>query len=143
MTGAQASPIRRLERSAHAVDRWLERGLVSEGLTLADAHVLWIVAEHGQVPLAHLRETLDRHGSTMTGVLDRLETRGLLRRVTRPADRRAWDVAVSEEGRRVAGMFRARVDELERRLVDRLGADGLAATLDGLDAIAETVADDD
>ena len=47
-----------------------------------------------------LAESLLVTSGTMTNRLDRLESRGLIKRIPNPADRRSLDVELSAEGRR-------------------------------------------
>ena len=56
-----------------------------------------IAAEPGGTALA-LSERLHIHPSTTTGLLDRLERKGLVQRERRPEDRRAYSVRATEAG---------------------------------------------
>jgi DNA-binding MarR family transcriptional regulator len=54
---------------------------------------------------SELSRALIMHRSNVTGLVDRLEQRGLVRRHEDPADRRAWQVALTATGRRLLGQI--------------------------------------
>ncbi len=56
---------------------------------------LW--AEDG-LATSSIAEKLKQLGATLTGVLDRMEERGIVRRERDPQDRRIWRVWLTEEG---------------------------------------------
>jgi DNA-binding MarR family transcriptional regulator len=55
----------------------------------------------------------------MTGIIDRLEKRALVRREARPSDRRVKDVVLTEEGERVIDVIRGKMHATQAGL-DRL-----------------------
>jgi DNA-binding MarR family transcriptional regulator len=62
----------------------------------------------------------------LTGVINRLERRGLVRRVAHPIDQRVVLVEATREGRGVARRAMAEFAGMERSLIGRLSADELA-----------------
>ncbi len=58
--------------------------------------------------------------STLTSILDRLESRRYLVREVHPADRRSFLVALTPAGRQVAGLVRQIIEGLEDRLLQRV-----------------------
>jgi MarR family 2-MHQ and catechol resistance regulon transcriptional repressor len=105
-----------LERAAHLIGTHLERTAGELGITHAEAHVLAQVARRGPTPIAVLHREFGRKRSTLTNVLDRLESRGLVRRELNPADRRSFVVHLTARGERAAARVLAVLDELERRV---------------------------
>ncbi|MEV5507305.1 MarR family winged helix-turn-helix transcriptional regulator [Streptomyces orinoci] len=75
------------------------------GLTSVQAKLL--AQLKGPVPMRGLAELLVCDASNVTGIVDRLEARGLVRRETDPADRRVKNVVATEEGRRTIERVRA------------------------------------
>jgi DNA-binding MarR family transcriptional regulator len=75
--------------------------------------------------------------STLTNVLDRLERRGLLRRVARVGDRRTVQIDLTEEGRAAAAAVRHAIDDLEHAALGAQPASTLKGLQRGLDALAE------
>ncbi len=78
-------------------------GRVAAGadLSMLQARLLGVLRdrEPGMAQLARLLE-LDK--SSTTGLIDRAERRGLVRRVVVPEDRRAFRVVLTDEGRQLA-----------------------------------------
>src|SRR5258708_640032 len=56
--------------------------------------------EDGQ-PVSSIAGRMQERGGTMTGVIDRMEERGLLSRKRDKADRRIWRVHLTEKGKRL------------------------------------------
>ncbi|MFD8144416.1 MarR family winged helix-turn-helix transcriptional regulator [Streptomyces sp. NPDC059708] len=67
------------------------------GLTSTQAKVL--AQLQGPVPMRGLASLLACDASNVTGIVDRLEARGLVRREPEPRDRRVKNVVATEEGR--------------------------------------------
>lgn len=68
------------------------------GLTPVQAKVLG-AAVRAPLPMRALAEALVCDASNVTGIVDRLESRGLVRREAGPQDRRVKIVTATEEGR--------------------------------------------
>ncbi len=69
-----------------------------------------------------MKELVQRTGqrpSTLTGVLDRLERRGLLGRTAHPRDRRSLQVVLTPEGRQARAPVDPAFSAVERRLPRR------------------------
>ncbi|MCX5233756.1 MarR family winged helix-turn-helix transcriptional regulator [Streptomyces prunicolor] len=74
-------------------------------LTGAQARLLSLLSLE-PLPMRKLALKLKCEPSNVTGIVDRLETRGLVERRPDPADRRVKLAAATEEGRRVARSLR-------------------------------------
>ncbi|MER7000576.1 MarR family transcriptional regulator [Streptomyces sp. NPDC000410] len=72
----------------------------SQGKTLS-------VLRHGPTPMRALAETLACDASNITGIVDRLEKRGLVRREPSPGDRRVKNVVLTPEGEHAIDTIRA------------------------------------
>jgi MarR family 2-MHQ and catechol resistance regulon transcriptional repressor len=126
-----------LERAAHLIGTHLERTAGELGITHAEAHVLAQVARRGPTPIAVLHREFGRKRSTLTNVLDRLESRGLVRRELNPADRRSFVVHLTARGERAAARVLEVLDELERRVrtsVAERDLQGLEAVVTALES---------
>lgn len=71
-----------------------------EGLSTVDISVLAIVSRKPDVILREILGVLEIPASTLTSAVDRLEKRGLLRRVISVRDRRSFGLELTEEGKR-------------------------------------------
>jgi DNA-binding MarR family transcriptional regulator len=62
--------------------------LVRMGISMTHFHVLTLLRYHDAMPMGRLAEILDVSMSNATGIIDRMEDRGLVERVRVPDDRR-------------------------------------------------------
>ena len=140
-TKSARTVVRALERAAHLIGLALERDLAHLDLGQGEIHVLGLLydgAPESRVGDLHRRCGLRR--STLTGILDRLESRALVARELDRRDRRAFVVSLTPAGRRVASQVSAAVGELEDAIADRVSprdAEGLRRVLAALDAEAK------
>lgn len=82
-----------------------EDAAAEQSLTGAQARLLSLLAVE-PLPMRRLAQKLKCEPSNVTGIVDRLETRGLVERRPDPADRRVKLAAATDEGRRVAAGLR-------------------------------------
>jgi MarR family transcriptional regulator, organic hydroperoxide resistance regulator len=79
-------------------------------LTMVQGHALRLLDPDRPIAMSALADALYCHASNVTGIVDRLEARGLVERQTGREDRRVKTLALTEDGKRV----RSRVVELMR-----------------------------
>ncbi|MDX2297412.1 MULTISPECIES: MarR family winged helix-turn-helix transcriptional regulator [Streptomyces] len=98
----------------------------SENLTASQGKALTVL-RRGPAAMRALAETMTCDASNITGIIDRLEKRGLVRREAGTSDRRVKNVILTPEGERVADAIRARMrttraglDSLDTEDRDRL-----------------------
>ncbi|WP_225834550.1 MarR family winged helix-turn-helix transcriptional regulator [Streptomyces sp. NK08204] len=92
----------------------------SESLTASQGKTLSVL-RRGPASMSALATTLTCDASNMTGIVDRLEKRGLVQREPSPSDRRVKNVVLTSEGKRVIDVIRGKMHH----------------TLDGLDRLDE------
>ena len=80
-------------------------------LSPMQCHVLRLVEPGKPVPMRHLAERLACDASNVTGIVDRLESRGLLQRRGTAHDRRMRVLAVTRRGAAVRARILARLAE--------------------------------
>ncbi|MET8053899.1 MULTISPECIES: MarR family winged helix-turn-helix transcriptional regulator [unclassified Streptosporangium] len=68
------------------------------GLTDTQTDVLWRLSREQEMTARRLADRLQCDASTATSMIDRLEKRGLVRRVPHPTDRRAKVIQLTPEG---------------------------------------------
>ena len=106
------SLIPRLHRATHRVGLHVQA--VLPGVNQGEAHVLAHLHERGPTSIGALHEAFAHRRPTLTGILDRLAERGLVRRDVRPEDRRSFRVSPTPRGRRLAARVHAALLRLER-----------------------------
>jgi DNA-binding MarR family transcriptional regulator len=62
--------------------------LVQGHVSLSHMHVLWLLQHHGAMAMGRLADLLDVSLSNASGIIDRMEEKGLIERVRVPDDRR-------------------------------------------------------
>ncbi len=77
--------------------REYEEAAAARSLTGAQAKVLGLL-RRGPMPMRHIAQTLACEPSNITGIVDRLESRGFVTREADPLDRRVKLVAATEAG---------------------------------------------
>jgi DNA-binding MarR family transcriptional regulator len=82
-----------------------EDAATGHALTGAQARLLSLLSLE-PLPMRKLAQKLKCEPSNVTGIVDRLESRGLVERRPAPADRRVKVAAATNEGRRVARELR-------------------------------------
>ncbi|MFF7854014.1 MarR family transcriptional regulator [Streptomyces sp. NPDC007904] len=82
-----------------------EEAAADHALTGAQARLLSLLSLE-PLPMRRLAQRLKCEPSNVTGIVDRLESRGLVERRPDPADRRVKLAAATAEGRRVAHSLR-------------------------------------
>ncbi|MGW4023900.1 MarR family winged helix-turn-helix transcriptional regulator [Streptomyces sp. NPDC005009] len=82
-----------------------EEAAAGHALTGAQAKLLSLLSLE-PLPMRKLAQRLKCEPSNVTGIVDRLESRGLAERRPDPADRRVKLAAATQEGRRVARSLR-------------------------------------
>jgi DNA-binding MarR family transcriptional regulator len=83
-----------------------EEAAAARSLTGAQAKVLGLL-RRGPLPMRHIAQTLSCEPSNITGIVDRLEARGLVERQADPEDRRIKRVAPTETGSAATEELRA------------------------------------
>jgi DNA-binding MarR family transcriptional regulator len=71
------------------------------GLSQVQCHVLHLIEPEQPVPMSRLADVLSCDASNVTGLVDRLEARGLLQRRPSPGDRRVKVLALTPAGARL------------------------------------------
>ena len=89
--------------------------LVKAGVSMTHMHVMWLLEHHGDLPMSRMAELLDVSFSNATGIVDRMEERGLVERVRVPDDRRVVLVRIASKGIQA-------LEEIEAVKQDRLQA---------------------
>jgi DNA-binding MarR family transcriptional regulator len=72
--------------------------LLRLGISMTHFHVLTLLRHHDAMPMGRLAEILDASVSSATGIIDRMEERGLVERLRVPDDRRVVLVRATAAG---------------------------------------------
>jgi DNA-binding MarR family transcriptional regulator len=104
--------------------------LLRRGVSMSNLHVMSMLERHGTLAMSRIAEALDVSLSNATGLVDRMEERGLVERIRDGEDRRVVRVVLTATGRSVLAdleVFQADalgriLDQLDEPQLDRLVA---------------------
>ena len=102
-----------------------------------ESHLLSYVEVYGPCRVSELRRVFGYQPSTLTSVLDRLETEDLVTRQPNQEDRRSILIAVTPAGRRLGRAARMMVEEFEDQILKGLRERDLEGFRRVMAAIAE------
>jgi DNA-binding MarR family transcriptional regulator len=104
------SPIHKASRQ---ISLDFEPKMAALGVGNPEGHLLSFLRTYSPSTVGEVRRVFGRSGSTLTGILDRLEERGLITRELHPEDRRSFLVHITRKGRRVADKVQQFVEQFE------------------------------
>jgi len=111
------------------------RSFLSGALSLIHVHVLTILEVQGPLSMSKLAEELDVSVASATGIVTRMEQRGLVTRRHDETDRRVVSVHPTKRGGEVFERLRRHRRDKLRKLLAQLSDAELAAFLTGLRAM--------
>jgi DNA-binding MarR family transcriptional regulator len=103
----------------HALDVRSKRMVKEVGVTGPQRLVIRIVGQKPNQTASQLAATLGMHPSTLTGLLARLEARGMLEREIDADDRRRARFALTAAGKKIDKLQRGTVEAAVRRAIGR------------------------
>ncbi|MCM3568711.1 MarR family winged helix-turn-helix transcriptional regulator [Neobacillus mesonae] len=111
-----------LSRAYKAINEHVNKFIQSNGLNPTEFAVLELLYHKGDQPLQQIGAKILLASGSITYVVDKLEQKGLLKRVACPNDRRVIFAQISDEGKNlIQGIFpehAKRIDELMSSLTD-------------------------
>jgi len=115
------------------------RRLHRQGISMAHLQTLWILQEHGPQPMTRLADLLGVAVPNATGIIDRMEQRGLVERLRDGADRRVVTVRQTPEGARAVEEIDGWRSDMLVELLDRLDTDQLLRLVGGIQELREAI----
>ena len=121
----------------HAAYRTLAREVEEcvKEVDSAEGHMLSYVLRYGPCTVGKLADVFGIKGATLTGQLDRLERRELLKRRLNPDDRRSFLIAVAPKGRSLVRRIGAKVMRLEAAVQKQISQKDYAGFMRVIEAI--------
>lgn len=126
--------MRALRRITRSMDISSRKLIAAHGLSIPQLLCLQHLREFGPLTSGALAKTMALSPPTVTGILDRLEMRGLVHRERRPEDKRRVLVALTQTGRNLA-------EDTPSSLEDQLAQALAELTEEKSAAIRDAVAD--
>jgi DNA-binding MarR family transcriptional regulator len=106
--------------------------MVKSGISMTHLHILWLLEHHGDLTMGRLAELVDVSLSNASGLIDRMEERGLVERIRVSDDRRIVLVRCSPEGARMRDEIEAIKQDQMRSILGKLDGDQLTRLLDAV-----------
>src|SRR5580700_6868942 len=101
--------------------RRLTKGMAREvGLTGPQLTVIKLLETFDNLSLSSLSERIRAQNSTVTGIIDRMEREGLVRRERSTVDRRVVHIRLSEKGQKLARQIQVEPMEIFRAALESL-----------------------
>jgi len=93
------------------------------GLTSVQSDALIATLRNPQITASQLKEHLNLSQSTVAGIIERLESKGLLTKVSDPDDARKTHLIPTEKGRQLEGTLREIAFSIQKSLMNGMSAD--------------------
>ena len=113
----------------------MAQGLGAQGLTTARAELIWRLHEAGPMTQRQLSQVLRCTPRNVTGLVDALQSTGLVSRGPHPTDRRATLVALTDQGAEMAAAWHAERQQGTAALVGDIPHEQLAQFVTTLDSV--------
>ncbi|MCC6808045.1 MAG: MarR family transcriptional regulator [Deltaproteobacteria bacterium] len=126
----------------HALQKRSKRMKRAQGITGPQRLVLRIVGRFPGISAGQLAELLHVHKSTLTGVLDRLERRGLISRRQDPQDGRRSFFGLTKSGRAIETKHEGTVEATVRKVLSDLPRVQVVTAENVLRRLTEALEDD-
>lgn len=106
-------------------------------LSLVHLNLLMLLRFNGPLTMSRLAELLDVSVASATGIVDRVEKKGVIERRRSDEDRRVVQVYVTEKGEQVFTQMQAERQANMMKMISNITDSDLRALLQGLRAVRE------
>jgi DNA-binding MarR family transcriptional regulator len=112
-----------LSKASQRGARFWSQKVACLNLTAVQAMVIRFLHDRDEITSAELGVRTDLDSATLTGILDRLESAGLVERLPNPDDRRAILVHLTKKGRETGLQVMKFMEEANKEFIKGLSAD--------------------
>jgi len=142
-TGETLRFMQRLWDLAHALDVRSKHMAKALGVTSPQRLVIRVVGQSPEMTARDIAATLNIHPSTLTGVLARLETQGMITRSIDPEDRRRAHFKLTPAGLKIDKERKGTVEAAVRRTLARADDDIVGKAEQMLSLLVEELSRED
>lgn len=135
--------MQRVWELVHALDVASKRMAQTIGVTGPQRLVIRLIGQRPAQTASEISQMLGKHPSTLTGVLARLEARGLIERAIDKEDRRRARFTLTLAGKAIDRERKGTVEAATRRALSRMEAPAVAAMIDAIGVYVEELERDD
>ncbi len=126
----------------HELQRASKRMVARMGLTAPQRLAVRFIGRHAGLTLGQLAELLHMHPGTVTGIVRRLEERGLVEQTRDAQDTRRRHLALTAGGRRIDRRQKGTVEAAVRRTSTLLAPADFAAAARALELLARNLSEE-
>jgi DNA-binding MarR family transcriptional regulator len=106
-----------LSKAAQNATRFWSQRVSGLGVTAVQGLFILFLADRDGITSRELGDQIQLDSATLTGIIDRLEAQGLVRRIDHPEDRRAVLLYLTDEGKRIGGELAGIAREANREFL--------------------------
>jgi Transcriptional regulators len=126
-----------MHKATRQIGLHFEHRTPNRNLSPQEGHLLTYLRVYAPAPVGDLVRIFGVKASTMTSMLDRLESLGLTERNLNPDDRRSFMVSLTSAGRSAADEMQKFVEQTERDINKRVSK----RDIEGFDAVMKAIAE--
>ncbi len=137
-----AEAARGLSRTLKALDDHSKRVQSRHGISGPQLGALWEVRQNHGLTVSQGARRMYLHPSTFSGIADRLEAKGLVRRIRDGRDHRVVHLEMTEKGLALLKTAPRPIRQRIMRTLEQLPESELRAFVQGMSALAEAIEDE-
>ncbi|WP_409253502.1 MarR family winged helix-turn-helix transcriptional regulator [Bacillus sp. SCS-153A] len=130
-----------LSRAYKAINEDVQVFIQNNGLNMTEFAVLELLYHKGDQPLQQIGGKILLASGSITYVVDKLEKKGLIRRVACPTDRRVTYAQITEEGKEFIGELFPRHEKQIHKLMSVLGSEEKETAIELLKRVGLSIKD--
>lgn len=115
---------------ARSMRRWIEGNIATPGLTMPQLRAVAQLCKQDGISQAALAALIDSDPMTLSGIVERLEAKGLVERMPDPNDSRAKIVRVTDAGLELYQQLKATVAEANEQMFEGISEEERRITFD-------------
>ena len=115
----------------------------ASGFTLPQLSVISILEKHGEQKVSELSFKMGLSNSTVSGILDRLEQKDIIKRERTKNDRRVVKISLTGESQDFCNDFRKKKEEYLTQLLKKLSEQEIRDIIKGLEILNRALAEEE
>ena len=125
----------KLNKVRRKIHRYYESKLAPFNITPVQFYVLSALCDTEEIKFKDLALRLDMDGSTLTGILDRMEKRGFIERKGDPEDRRSVLICLTDKSKEIRPQMIEIAHDLDKEFRDKVSDEEFKMLLRVLDKL--------
>lgn len=127
----------RLGKTMRKVNKYYDKNLQKHDITFTQLFVLAALLEKQRIKFKDLADLVNIEGSTLSGIIDRMERKGLVQRLEDYEDRRSILLGLTDKAKEIGPELMQTASQLEEDLKSRLSGGEYILFMEILDKVAD------